>query len=110
MADSNNWQYYTGLGDAQMNLGLYDLAIDTYKNNEAIGAVTKAADAIRLGFFLRPKCSAGTDRADEGWEWPSCASECLFSETDKHEIADERLSSAAPRTHMCQTRYIGIKR
>lgn len=29
-ADPNNWQYYSGLGDAQYNLGQYDQAVATY--------------------------------------------------------------------------------
>ena len=29
-ADPNNWQYYSGLGDAQYNLGQYDQAVETY--------------------------------------------------------------------------------
>jgi tetratricopeptide (TPR) repeat protein len=27
----DNWQYYSGLGDAQLNLGQYDEAVDTYQ-------------------------------------------------------------------------------
>jgi tetratricopeptide (TPR) repeat protein len=29
--DPNNWQYYSGLGDAQLNLGQFDQAADTYQ-------------------------------------------------------------------------------
>lgn len=29
--DPNNWQYYSGLGDAQTNLGQFDQAVDTYQ-------------------------------------------------------------------------------
>ena len=29
-ADPNNWQYYSALGDAQLNLGQYDQAVETY--------------------------------------------------------------------------------
>lgn len=30
-SDPNNWQYYSGLGDAQLNLQQYDQAVDSYQ-------------------------------------------------------------------------------
>jgi tetratricopeptide (TPR) repeat protein len=34
--DPNNWQYYSGLGDAQLNLGQYEQAVETYQKGVQI--------------------------------------------------------------------------
>jgi len=53
-ADPNNWQYYSGLGDAQMNLGQYAQAVDTYKKgiqaaegNAAVGTQDSSPDLAK---------------------------------------------------------------
>lgn len=42
--DPNNWQYYSGLGDAQLNLGQYDQAVDSYQKGIQIAESTTTVD------------------------------------------------------------------
>lgn len=43
-ADPNNWQYYSGLGDAQLNLGQYDQAVSTYQRGIDLTESTTTVD------------------------------------------------------------------
>ena len=43
-ADPNNWQYYSGLGDAYLNLGQFDAAVQAYGKGITIADSAVAAD------------------------------------------------------------------
>lgn len=42
--DPNNWQYYSGLGDAQYNLGQYDQAVATYDKGIQVADANTTVD------------------------------------------------------------------
>jgi tetratricopeptide (TPR) repeat protein len=45
VGDPNNWQYYSGLGDAQLNLGQYDQAVENYQKGIQVAQSNTAVDA-----------------------------------------------------------------
>lgn len=42
--DPNNWQYYSGLGDAQLNLGQFDQAAETYQKGIEVAESSTTVD------------------------------------------------------------------
>jgi len=48
-ADPANWQYYSGLGDAQFHLGQYEQAADAYQKGIQAAETSIAADAANPG-------------------------------------------------------------